>query len=267
MVVYVKNRQVHPFHLVDPSPHPFFLAVSFAPLGLAIGSQFDDEIFLLRDELCFTIGMIFVAMFSWWSNVLKESRKGHHTKEVQKGLRIGMILFIISEFMFFFSLFWAFFHSSINPNIFIGSWPPLGVNAINPWGLPFLNTALLLASGVSVTWAHHAIRAGNYKDTFEGLLFTILLGLKFIFVQIKEYLKCPFTIADSVFGSCFFLLTGFHGFHVFVGVLFIIVCFLRHLKCQFSRKHHVGFECALWYWHFVDVVWLFLFVSVYIWSW
>jgi len=162
--------------------------------------------------------------------------------------------------------FWAFFHSSINPTIEIVQWPPAGIDVIGPWGVPLLNTVILLSSGATVTWAHHAIFTGNFRRTVEGLALTCFLGCFFLYVQLLEYAEAPFTIADSVFGSTFFLTTGFHGFHVLIGTIFLIVCLIRLYKQEFSREHHVGFESAIWYWHFVDVVWLFLFVVVYWWG-
>jgi len=212
--------------------------------------------------------MLIYGMSIWWRDVIREGTfGGHHTKAVQNGLRFGMVLFIVSECLFFFAFFWAFFHSSLSPTIELGCvWPPKGIVTPDPWGIPLLNTVLLLSSGASVTWAHHAILAGNRSQALQSMILTVCFGVIFTAFQAYEYVELPFTISDSVYGSCFFLLTGFHGFHVLVGTLFLIVCTFRILAHHFTRFHHVGFEAAAWYWHFVDVVWLLVFLSVYWWG-
>ena len=183
------------------------------------------------------------------------------------GLRYGMILFIVSELMFFVAFFWAFFHASLSPTVEIGAvWPPKGIEVLNPWEVPFLNTVILLSSGAAVTWAHHAIVAGARNQAIYGLILTILLAIFFTGLQALEYLEAPFTISDGVYGSTFYLATGFHGFHVFIGTVFLSVCLLRLINFHFTKSHHFGFEAAAWYWHFVDVVWLFLFVAIYWWG-
>jgi len=214
--------------------------------------------------------LIFLCFFlyRWFADIVVESTfEGHHTQKVQQGIRFGMCLFIASEVMFFFSFFWAFFHCSFAPALNIGCvWPPLGLVTLDPWGLPLWNTVILLSSGVTITCAHRAILAGERNATNKGLLATIIYGVVFTFVQAYEYNVAPFSINDSVYGSLFYMLTGFHGFHVLVGTLFLIVCFHRQINYHFTRVQHVGLECGIWYWHFVDVVWLFLFVVVYIWG-
>jgi cytochrome c oxidase subunit 3 len=259
--------QKHGFHLVDPSPWPIFAASG------AFTSTFCGVLFMQGFSggdlgLCFGVIMITYSMFVWWRDIIREATfEGHHTTVVQLGLRYGMILFIVSEIMFFFAFFWAFFHSSLAPTVELGAvWPPKGVEVLNPWEVPFLNTVILLTSGASVTWAHHAILAGQREQTINSLIVTILLAILFTGFQVAEYIEAPFTIADSVYGSTFFIATGFHGFHVFVGTLFLTVCLLRQKANHFTRKHHFGFEAAAWYWHFVDVVWLFLFVAIYWWG-
>jgi len=166
-----------------------------------------------------------------------------------------MALFIVSEIFFFVSFFWAFFHRSLAPNVEVGSlWPPFGIVAFNPFQVPLLNTIILISSGVSVTWAHHALMSGNYTQTTQGLIITVILGVYFTMLQGLEYFEASFTFADSVYGSTFFIATGFHGLHVIVGTLFLLVTLVRHLKFEFRANHHFGFEAAAWYWHFVDVV-------------
>jgi len=204
----------------------------------------------------------------WWRDVIREALfEGAHTQKVQKGLKLGFILFVVSEIMLFFSFFWAFFHASLSPNIEIGCiWPPVGLIVLNPWKIPFLNTLILLLSGATITWAHQLLVIGNYKQTISALIITINLALFFTGLQIYEYINSPFDISDGIYGSVFFMLTGLHGLHVLVGTIFILVCLFRHIYKHFTRTHHLGFEAAIWYWHFVDVVWLFLFIFVYWWG-
>tara|TARA_A100001037_G_C14793441_1_gene475653 strand:- start:31 stop:660 length:630 start_codon:yes stop_codon:yes gene_type:complete len=207
-------------------------------------------------------------MFVWWRDIIRESTyQGHHTTTVQAGLKSGMVLFIVSEIMFFLAFFWAFFHSSLAPTIEIGAvWPPKGIDVLNPWEIPFLNTVILLTSGATVTWAHHAILAGQKTQGMVSLAATIILAAIFTGFQVIEYIEAPFTITDGIYGSTFFMATGFHGFHVFIGTIFLFICLLRLNANQFSTHQHFGFEAAAWYWHFVDVVWLFLFVAIYWWG-
>lgn len=258
----------HPFHLVTPSPWPFFISLG-AALQLPVGAvmymhgEFAGGWLLLLGIL---VWLLVAAL--WWSDVVLEATfQGKHTQAVQQGLRFGFILFVISEVMFFFGFFWAFFHSALAPTVQIGSiWPPAGILPFNPWGVPLLNTFILLTSGLTITAAHHYLMAGNYARTWISFAATLFLAASFTALQALEYYEAPFTISDGIYGSVFFLATGFHGLHVIIGTLFIAVCFVRFIKHHFSRTHHVGFECAAWYWHFVDVVWLFLFVSIYWWG-
>lgn len=215
----------------------------------------------------FSVLSILIVKFQWWRDVTRESLiKGDHTKEVMKGLEIGIILFIISEIFFFLSFFWAFFHSSLSPDINIGAyWPSRGIKAFSPIGIPLLNTIILLSSGLTVTWAHQAIITGRLPKTKKSLILTIILGTYFTYIQIFEYLRAPFTIADSVYGSTFFMATGFHGLHVIIGTIFLFTSLMRLIKNHFSSTHFFGFEASAWYWHFVDLVWLFLYIFLYWW--
>nr|YP_009774842.1 cytochrome c oxidase subunit III [Lepisma saccharinum]QJA14865.1 cytochrome c oxidase subunit III [Lepisma saccharinum] len=257
--------QNHPYHLVDQSPWP--LTGALGALILTTGlvkwfHQYNPNLFLF--------GMLILAltMMQWWRDISREGTyQGLHTIQVTTGLRWGMILFIISEIFFFISFFWAFFHSSLAPTIEIGmTWPPTGIQPFNPLQVPLLNTAILLASGVTVTWAHHSLMEANHSQTTQALLITVALGMYFTALQALEYYEAPFTISDAVYGSTFFVATGFHGLHVIIGSTFLLVCLMRHLMFHFSPHHHFGFEAAAWYWHFVDVVWLFLYISIYWWG-
>ena len=219
-------------------------------------------------NLYFSLISVTLSMSLWFRDVITEGTyEGHHTKQVQKGLIIGIVLFIISEVFAFFSVFWAFFHSSLSPAIEIGGiWPPLGITPLDPFSIPLLNTFLLLSSGAFVTYGHHALIAGDRKGAIFGTLITIILAIVFTVLQYIEYSEAGFTIADSVFGTVFFASTGLHGLHVIVGTIFITVGFIRILNYHLTDTHHIGHESGILYWHFVDVVWLFLFISVYYWG-
>jgi len=208
------------------------------------------------------------TIWLWVRDILVEGTyQGHHTLKVQRSLIIGFILFIVSEVAFFFSIFWAFFDSALAPTVEIGChWPPAGIQPINPWGLPLLNTILLLSSGATVTWSHHSLIAGQRQQAIMGLILTIALALIFTGVQGFEFYEAPFTISDGSFGSCFFFATGAHGLHVLVGTIFLIVALFRLINYHLTHHHHVGYEAGILYWHFVDVIWLFVFTFIYIWG-
>lgn len=261
------SNHVHPWHLVEPSPWPYVGAMG--ALGLTVGAVMYFHSFKYGDLLLFfSFIVIILVMIAWWRDVTREATfQGHHTLVVQKSLRIGMLLFILSEVCFFFSFFWGFFHSSLGPSIDIGAtWPPIGIQAFNPFDIPLLNTAILLSSGATVTWSHHALISGNRKESILALILTVVLGLIFTALQGLEYYEASFSIADSVYGSTFFVATGFHGLHVIIGTTFLIVCFFRLINHQFTKHHHNGFEASIWYWHFVDYVWIFLYICIYWWG-
>jgi len=268
----------HDYHILAPSPWP--IIGSFSALAMAAGG-----IMWMHDVagggwifLAGLAGVLF-TMFSWWSDVIKEANSGDHTPVVQLHLRYGMILFIASEVMFFVGWFWAWFDFSLFPRPIqyvegavevmatgIGQWPPKGLEVLNAFELPLLNTLILLCSGTTVTWAHHALIHGDREGLKKGLWFTILLGALFSAIQAYEYAHAPFGFGGSTYSSAFYMATGFHGFHVLIGTIFLIVCLIRTYRGDFTPKQHFGFEAAAWYWHFVDVVWLFLFVAVYVWG-
>jgi len=258
-------KRNHSSHLVDQSPWPLTGALGALTLTTGIVKWFHEFNFslLILGKL-----ILIITCIQWWRDIRREGAfQGLHTTIVEKGLRWGIILFITSEVLFFFSFFWAFFHRRLSPTLEIGRfWPPRGILPFNPFQVPLLNTIILLSSGVTVTWAHHGLLERNYSQTFLGLLLTVILGGYFTALQGLEYWEASFTISDSVYGRTFFVATGFHGLHVIIGTTFLLVCFSRHLVNHFSMDHHFGFEAAAWYWHFVDVVWLFLFLTIYWWG-
>ena len=256
-----------PYHLVDPSIWPLVGAASagLTVVGVVQAAHFGTYIYLV----CGIAGIL-ATMFLWWRDVLRESRTpGLHSAIVRIGLRYGMALFIASEVMFFVGFFWAYFHFALFPEHVLGTatpaWPPVGITTFNPFGLPFLNTMMLLLSGCTVTWAHHSLIVGNRRGLIGALALTVVLGLLFTTCQAIEYSEAPFKFnGGGIYPAIFFLATGFHGFHVIVGTIFLAVCLGRAGAGQFTPDKHFGFEAAAWYWHFVDVVWLFLFVAIYL---
>ena len=257
-----------PFHIVRPSIWPILSSFFVFALFLYLIIFFHYSYELSGNVICLGIFFLVWSVGSWWFDICIEGyRGGYHTKKVREGLRIAMALFIVSEFMFFFSFFWAFFTSSLAPVYNIGGvWPPQGINLISPWGVPLLNTFILLTSGATVTKSHHAIRLNNSFDCFVNMELTLLLATLFTKLQLMEYTESSFNISDSVYGSIFYIMTGFHGLHVFIGTSFLFVCFIRYMYGHFSSIYHFGFEAAIWYWHFVDVVWIFLFICLYWWG-
>lgn len=261
----MSNHINHPFHLVDKSPWPILRAFRVIRLVRGLAKWFHT---FNIDLAILGILSTTLVIIQWWRDVVREGTfQGLHTSKVGVGLRWGIILFIASEVLFFVSFFWAFFHSSLAPAVELGrAWHPLGIKPFNPFQIPLLNTAILLASGVTVTWAHHALMENNHTQAFQGLFLTVFLGFYFTSLQALEYFEAPFSIADAVYGTTFFVATGFHGLHVIIGTTFLLICLIRHTLHHFSFTHHFGFEAAAWYWHFVDVVWLFLFISIYWWG-
>lgn len=255
----------HTFHIVDQRPWPIIAAIGAITLTSGITSWFYTFNFYL---IITGIIMLFFTTYQWWRDISRErTYQGLHSIVVSKGIRWGIILFITSEVLFFFSFFWAFFHTSLSPINEIGLlWPPFGINIFNPLQVPLLNTIILLSSGVIVTWAHHSIIEKNYSQSLHAIILTVILGIYFTVLQGFEYIEASFSISDSTYGSTFFITTGFHGLHVIIGTSFLTVCLFRHLYNHFSSYHHFGFEAAAWYWHFVDVVWLFLYISIYWWG-
>jgi cytochrome c oxidase subunit 3 len=290
----------HDYHLVDPSPWP--IVGSLWAFTMMVGAVFwmhkDYTGFfnlpVNGSPVIFLIGLagVLFTMAGWWRDVINESVVlGNHTPVVKLHLRYGMMLFIASEVMFFVAWFWAYFNSAIfHADVGVPTWPPAGIVTLDPWHFPLLNTLILLTSGTTVTWAHHAIQTGDKKGAVQGLLITVLLGLSFTCVQAWEYAHAPFTFGfnhlalapftdpahaslasgagnfDAIYGSTFFMATGFHGMHVIIGTIFLTVCLFRAIKGHFTPERHFGFEAAAWYWHFVDVVWLFLFIAIYVWG-
>jgi cytochrome c oxidase subunit 3 len=274
----------HDYHLVEPSAWPVIGA--FGAFSLALGAVLyfisrkagDPQLWYLVPGTL----IVLVTMIGWWRDVIREAEhEGHHTAVVQLHLRYGMILFIISEVMFFVAWFWAYFDVALFPadaaqvartELTGGHWPPVATgdgrfeHVFDPWDLPFLNTLILLASGTTVTWAHHSLIENDRNGLIWGLILTVVLGILFTICQVFEYSHAGFQFAGHIYGSTFYMATGFHGFHVIVGTIFLSVILFRAISGHFTPTHHFGFEAAAWYWHFVDVVWLFLFVSIYLWG-
>jgi cytochrome c oxidase subunit 3 len=269
----------HDYHLVDPSPWPIIGALS--ALAITAGGVYWMRGGTSLIAIAGVIG-IFYVMIAWWRDVINEAEHaGHHTKVVQLHLRYGMILFIASEVMFFVAWFWAYFDAALlagdeqqfmRDQLLGGHWPPVPTedgrfkSTFDPWHLPLLNTLILLTSGTTVTWAHHALLENDRKGLIQGLWLTVILGIAFTCVQAYEYSHAAFSYAGHIYGSTFFMATGFHGAHVIIGTIFLTVCLIRAYLGHFKPDHHFGFEAAAWYWHFVDVVWLFLFVFIYVWG-
>jgi cytochrome c oxidase subunit III len=287
----------HDYHLVNPSPWPAVGAIGafVTAVGLIVWMRSmggGSGLFGLRGPVLFGTGVVILAftMLVWWRDVIKEAHGGDHTPVVQLHLRYGMILFIASEVMFFVAWFWAYFDAALFPAAIYpldeagkevvgmvdrnaltgGHWPPQPSEAFHgtfdPWGLPLVNTLILLTSGTTVTWAHHALLENNRKGLVWGLVVTIVLGALFTACQAYEYVHAGFKYAGHIYGATFFMATGFHGAHVIIGTCFLTVCLFRALAGHFTPKQHFGFEAAAWYWHFVDVVWLFLFMCIYVWG-
>ena len=267
----------HDYHLVDPSPWPIVGAVSV--FMMAVGGIFWMHHASPAAPLHLRRGLPRrwpIRMIGWWRDVAREAtRQGHHTRVVQISHRYGMILFIASEVMFFVAWFWAYFNTALFPSdihnvvrteLLGGTWPPKGIETFDPWHLPLLNTLILLTSGTTVTWAHHALLENDREGLKWGLILTIALGLAFTCVQAYEYAHAAFNFGGHIYGSTFFMATGFHGFHVIIGSTFLIVCLIRAYLGHFTPTQHLGFEFAAWYWHFVDVVWIFLFACIYVWG-
>lgn len=267
MLANLKRTTVHPFHIVDPSPWP--ILVAFGAFFMFVGVALYMHSFKIGFSLLL-LGLLatFSSASFWWRDIVREGTyEGAHTLAVQHGLRFGMVLFIVSEVMLFFSFFWGYFHSSLNPVPEIGCvWPPKGIEVISPWLIPLLNTGLLLTSGASLTWAHAAILGGYRLEAISGLIVTLILAVLFTSFQAYEYVNAPFNISDGIYGTTFYSLTGLHGVHVIVGTIFLAVALFRLVSHHFTTNNHVGFEAAAWYWHFVDVVWIFLFLAVYTWG-
>nr|YP_009163148.1 cytochrome oxidase subunit 3 [Balamuthia mandrillaris]AKT94891.1 cytochrome oxidase subunit 3 [Balamuthia mandrillaris] len=264
---FFKNQQRHNFYLMPFSVWPAMIGISAFTTVCGFVMYLHSHAF---GFFIFFFGFVFlVAVFILWCrDIVREAVIFRvHSNKVQQGFRYGMLLFIASEVMFFFAFFWAFFSSSLSPSIWIGGqWPPVGIPSINPLGVPLANTIILVVSGFTVTLSHALIRQNRIEESLFALFVTILLAFLFLFWQFIEYRTAQFHINDGIYGSVFYMTTGFHGFHVIVGTIWLCVCFYRLLTGHFSANRHFGFEAAIWYWHFVDIVWIFLFFFVYCWG-
>ncbi|MWV28534.1 cytochrome c oxidase subunit 3 [Aurantiacibacter rhizosphaerae] len=280
----------HDYHILAPDIWPLAGALSALVFttGMVMFMHADEGAFpdgAWRIVLGLGIAGLIATFFGWFSKVVNEAQSGDHTPVVQLHMRYGMILFIASEVMFFVGWFWAWFDFALFPvpleMVGEGSWrnlvgeegaaalanfPPDGVNVLDAFDLPLLNTMILLCSGTTVTWAHHSLINGDRDGLKKGLWLTIGLGILFSCIQVYEYGHATFGFGGNNYSSAFYMATGFHGFHVIVGTIFLIVCLRRSYLGHFTPRQHFGFEAAAWYWHFVDVVWLFLFIAVYVWG-
>ena len=256
---------IRPFLAVQSSFWPFL--ISFILFSLLSNFVFWVSLKLSFYSVLFPFFILLVIIFLWWKDVNRESIIGYHTHKLEVSLRVAMLLFILSEVFFFVSFFWAFYDASLSPTVDIGIvWPPKGIVPLSVYSVPLLNTIILLTRGITVTWAHHSIINNYFNKSVYSLAFTILLGVYFLFIQWVEYEEANFSISDGVYGSTFFIATGFHGIHVLVGTSFLFYVFINLLDCKLFFNHHFSFEAAAWYWHFVDVVWLILFISIYWWG-
>jgi cytochrome c oxidase subunit 3 len=256
---------ISPFLAVQTSFWPLLLSLVLFSLTSNIVIWFRFKVSVLY--VLFRALIVLLVRLLWWKDLNRESIIGFHTHKLEFRLRIRILLFILSEVCFFFSFFWAFYDASIAPTIDIGIiWPPKGIVPLSTYSVPLLNTVILLSSGITVTWAHHSLINNFYTKSIVRLALTVFLGLYFIIIQYVEYSEATFTIADGVYGSTFFMATGFHGMHVSIGALFLLYVLFNLYEGKLLFNHHFRFEAAAWYWHFVDVVWLFLFLSVYWWG-
>lgn len=260
------NTQEHGFHILKKQTVASVttsIFIGFLPFFIYLFPLYKLEFMFYKYHLVY-LTATFYSIILWFNCIIRESESGFHTIQVQRGLLIGFFMFILSEVMFFFSIFWAFFYFSLDPSVGIGcKWPPYDLKIWNVFTLPTLNTIILLLSGITVTLAHQAILLGDRRESLTALLVTVILGVEFTMCQIFEYTHIQLQINESVFGSIFFFSTGFHGFHVLIGTIFLLVCLFEHFNYRLLIDQHIGLECAIWYWHFVDVVWLFLFVFIY----
>ena len=254
-----------PFHLVTLRPWPILVSFNLLSTIIRLVNWFHNINFYY---VIFNNIILFICIYQWWRDVIRESSyQGFHTNLVLEGLKLGIILFIISELFFFIRFFWCYLHIFLSPNIEIGNyWPPFGIFTFNPYNIPLLNTLILLRSGVSITLRHYYLIKNNIKLNYLYLLITVILGVIFTLFQLIEYMEAKFRIRDRIYGSIFFIGTGFHGLHVLIGSIYLIINLLRIYNKEFSKLHHFRFEAASWYWHFVDVIWLFLFILIYYWS-
>nr|YP_010868551.1 cytochrome c oxidase subunit III [Parasacculina yatsui]WGU20848.1 cytochrome c oxidase subunit III [Parasacculina yatsui] len=259
-------RNINSFHLLSPSPWPICMSLSTMCTMLMIIYLMCFGFFSYM--FYFNILIFFLNLVNWFTDVhIESSLCGDHCTDVVLNLSLGYVFFIVSEIFLFISFFWSFFHMSLVSDVELGCmWPPIGLDLLDYTGIPLLNTVILLSSGFVLTWSHYNLLVNNFLSSFYALIFTIILGLYFIFIQLYEYYSSNFNISDSVFGSLFFFITGFHGLHVIVGIIFLLVCTIRFYSSFMSIGHHKNFEYSAWYWHFVDVVWLFLYMFMYIWS-
>ncbi|QXK92321.1 cytochrome c oxidase subunit 3 [Neoehrlichia mikurensis] len=270
------KEKKHNYHLVDPSPWPLSFSISVLVTAAgAVGVVHKWDVGII--SLAVGIFLTTLTLFNWWKDIISEAIKEQcFTAIVKKGLRLSMAIIILSETMFFAGFFASFFKSwllpvrifnNFSPTSYV-SWPPANITPLDPWSIPFLNTVILLLSGCTLTWSHYSLINNDVKNASKLLGYTVILGFTFSIFQIIEYYHIDFAFKETgekaIYSSNFYMLTGFHGIHVIIGTLFLLICWVRSKRNQLLPECHIGFECAVWYWHFVDVIWLLLFFFVYL---
>jgi len=260
----IYHKKAHGYHMVHSSPWPISIAWAMFAIVIefvALLHEYERPSYTLLAYVIF----LFILILRWGSDVhVEASYEGRHTKIVQKLIKHGFFLFIASEIMFFAGLFGSYFYIMTHPNIWIGcEWPPSELYEMNPMKLPLANAFLLVASGMWGEIAGDMISLGLGSYALHYLIILIILGTAFLGVQVHEYIEAPFGIDDGIYGSLFYFITGFHGIHVCAGLIFIIVQYRRILSGGITRNHHLGFDLSIWYWHFVDIVWIFVWFVVY----
>lgn len=263
--MFNSNSFISPFVCLNARFWPFYISINLLWVVVSFVLYISNKLsvgFVLLSAF-----ILILLIFLWWRDVIRERIIGFHTSKLELSFRFGILWFIASEIFFFISFFWAFYDSRLAPSVDIGlSWPPIGVAPLRVYSVPLLNTVILLSSGVTVTWSHHALINNFYSSSVYSLLITVILGVYFLSIQYEEYAESAFSISDGVYGSTFFIRTGFHGIHVIVGTTMLFYTLVHIVLAKLTFNHHFIFEASAWYWHFVDVVWLFLFISIYWWG-
>nr|YP_009434610.1 cytochrome c oxidase subunit III [Melaphis rhois]ATE90570.1 cytochrome c oxidase subunit III [Melaphis rhois] len=254
-----------PYFILNISPWPILMALNSFNLMISNIMIFN---FKFNNTSMLNLTLMIIISMLWWRDIIRESTfQGNHNFYIMNLIKLSMILFIISEMFLFISFFWNFLHNSLSPSIELGlNWPPKNINFFNPLLIPLLNTVILLTSSFTITLTHFYLLNNSKSQSIKFMNLTIILSLYFLMLQGLEYKQANFTFSDSIFGSSFYIATGFHGLHVMIGTIFLIINLLRMIKMHISYIHHISFELAAWYWHFIDIIWLFLYMTFYWWN-